>query len=52
MKKKTTKTIPDTTTPWVVPSYLKELNAKPSNDKVGQVFITTIRQPLPKKKDS
>ena len=52
MKKKLAPSTPDTSTPFVVPNYLKVLNAKPSNDKVGQIFITTTKQPLPKTKDS
>jgi hypothetical protein len=57
MKKKAAKlipdtTIPDTTTQFVEPSYFKELGIVWTNDKVGQTFVTTIRHPLPKNKDS
>jgi len=39
----------DKSTPREEPSYLKALKAVPSNEKVGQVFITSTRQPKPKK---
>jgi hypothetical protein len=52
MKKKPTPPTPDTSTPFVLPNYLKKLNSVPTNDKVGQTFVTSIKQALPKKKDS
>jgi hypothetical protein len=38
----------DTSNPKREPAYLKLLNAKPSNRKVGQVFITTTKMQPPK----
>jgi hypothetical protein len=34
------------------PPYIKAFNSKPSNRKVGQTFVTSTKQLLPKKKDS
>ena len=34
------------------PSYWKALNVVPTNERVGQTYITSTRQPLPKTKDS
>ena len=34
------------------PSYWKALNVVPTNERVGQTFIISTRQPLPKTKDS
>lgn len=38
----------DTSNPKRERAYLKALNAKPSNEKVGQVFITTTKMQPPK----
>jgi len=52
MKKKPKQSNPDTSPPFVEPSYFKELGIVWTNDKVGQTFVTTLRKPLPKKKDA
>jgi hypothetical protein len=52
MKKKPKQSNSEKSTTRVEPPYLKDFNAKPSNENVGKVFVTTSRQPLPKTKES
>lgn len=52
MKKKPVPSTPATFTPFVEPSYFKKLGLKPSNRKVGQTFVISVKKPLPKTKDS
>jgi hypothetical protein len=52
MKKKPTPSNTEKSTPFVEPSYFKELGIVWTNDKVGQTFVTTLKKPLPKKKDA
>ena len=47
IKKKSKPSIPDKSTPFVEPSYFKELGIVWTNDNVGQTFVNyTKRQPI------
>jgi hypothetical protein len=48
MKRKLAPSTPDTLTPFFELNYLKLLKAVPSNDKVGQTFVTTFNKPIAK----
>ncbi len=43
---------PEKLTTRVDPPYLKRFGAVPTNDKVGQTFVISVKKPLPKTKDS
>jgi D-aminopeptidase len=52
MKKKPTPSNTVKSVPREEPSYWKALNVVPTNERVGQTYIISTRQPLPKTNDS
>ena len=52
MKKKSKPSFPETSTPFVEPSYFRELGIVWTNDKVGQTFVKFTKSQPTKTKNT